>query len=918
MHYPEAETALKALVAAPYDPTAFAVELAAIYNAPKTVQSRMKRAQDGRLPIDPADSVWKAKLRFRPAPQGRTESTLTDLLTQNPKKKAERVRFLLTTDGHDLCACDTKREETLRCTLTELPQHVGFFEALTGKEKYTLPTEHPADVKAAKHLAKIYDAVIADNPEWKDPKYRHNLNTFLARLLFCLYAEDTGIFGARIFEDTIGNETQDDGANLRRTLEVLFDDMRLTPDKRTPRGHHPPAFPFVNGGLFADATPLPKHLGTRVRKALLDAAKENWSQINPDIFGSMIQAVADPAMRGELGMHYTSSPNILRVLEPLFLDALRETFREAKGTRYEKDTLRRLHERMAHIRVFDPACGSGNFLIIAYKALRRLEADIYKHLGENLPSRIPLSNFYGIEMDDFAAETAKLSLHIAKYQMDKELIPTPPDPLPLHGEGRIMCGNALTQDWAAFCPPAPLTPAQHNAAECDLGGPTGRLALDPPAPPMTQGEVFICGNPPYCGRAQQTEGQKEDLAHVFAPVLSKYKNLDYVAAWFMKAAAYLGRSNGCAGFVSTNSICQGQIAGLLWPLLWECGVEIGFAHKSFKWKNLAGKNAGVTCIVVGIRPKGTPSPKQIFVEGQDKGQSVSNIGPYLLEMNSFVVREARTPLNGLPEMTFGNMPYGAEHLLLHASEHKHLIEQYPESERLMRRTYGSQEFIKNLVRYCLWIEDADLPLAQSIPPIAARIKKTEEIRSKSTDKAGRELAKKPHQFREMHVAKEHAIIVPAVTSETRKYLQIGVLTKQEIITNRAFAIYDAPLWVLALLSTTLHRVWAHAVGGKLEERVNYGNTTVYNTFPVPFLGQLKGKLEQHADTLLQVRENYINRQRKTIADLYNPAKMPPDLRAVHEGLDAFVEGIYAGRRFRDDADRLERLFKMYEEMTRRA
>ncbi|MDD2744726.1 MAG: lactate dehydrogenase, partial [Rhodocyclaceae bacterium] len=633
--------------------------------------------------------------------------------------------------------------------------------------------------------------------------------------------------------------------------------------------------------------------------------------INPDIFGSMIQAVADDEERGALGMHYTSVPNILKVLNPLFLDDLRGQLEKAGEN---ERMLLNLRKRLARIRVFDPACGSGNFLVIAYKQMREIEYEINRRRGEtHRGSDIPLTNFRGIELRDFPAEIARLALIIAEYQCDvryrgqKDALA---DFLPLSKENWIICGNALRLDWLSICPP---TGTGVKVLADDLfGTPLEQTEIDFA---NEGGETYICGNPPYKGSQTQTKEQKADLAAVFEPYEISPKQIDYVGGWFMKAAAYAQTTKADSAFVSTNSICQGRIVPILWPKIFEMGSVINFAHTSFKWANLAAHNAGVTVAIVGLS---TDAGKKCHLfdlnrDGKVSVREAANITPYLTTGENVVVSSERESIFGLPSMSFGNMPVDGGNLLFTADELLQLGLNKEQENIFVRRIYGSAEFIRGIVRKCLWIEDETLSEALKIESISNRIDSVRKMRLSSKDSGTKEMASRAHQFREMYHAKLHTLILPGVSSENREYLPVGLIDNTSVVTNLAFALYDAPLWNMALIASRLHLVWIATVCGKMKTDFRYSNTLGWNTFPVPFLTeQNKADLTRCAEDILLAREAHFP---ATIADLYDPETMPDNLRHAHERNDEVLERIYIGRRFRNDTERLEKLFDLYTKMT---
>jgi hypothetical protein len=709
----------------------------------------------------------------------------------------------------------------------------------------------------------------------------------MTRLLFCFFAENTSIFEKRLFSSTLFSLIDDSGSNAVQVLDTVF----LAMNTPTESGDSLPAyarrFPYVNGGLFREKTPVPK-FSKRARRLLKECGDLNWSEINPDIFGSMIQAIVHPEMRGDMGLHYTSVPNIMKALQPLFLLSLEEDFEAARDSEAK---LKKLLDRIYHIRVFDPACGSGNFLIIAYREMRKLETRIFQRLKEvakqwSLPmTGVHLDQFFGIELADFACETAKLSLWIAEYQMNEQFKVTfgsAPPSLPLRDSGNMMQGNALKMVWANFCPPS-------------------------------QGlEIYVVGNPPYAGSVYQTQAQKADMADIFAPVLHAYKDLDYVTCWFFKGADYCRDSGASCAFVATNSICQGEQVAMLWPLIFARGIEIGFAHQSFKWKNNAAKNAGVTCVIVGIRPRNR-LPKVLY--GADIARTVRNIGPYLIEMDDLVVSKRTSCISPRPAMVKGNQPSDDGNYLLSAHERHQLLEAHPEAQRFVRRFYGSQEFIKGVERWCIWIENSWLEDAMKIGPIRDRVERIRAFRETGKSQQSRDCADTPHRFAYAPHMNAPAVLVPRVASERRRCIPVGLMSSDVIISDNAYAVYRAPDYLIAVLSSRLHYLWLVTVGGQLETRVRYSNTLVYNTFPIPDLSvDQKALLEEHAIYILGAREAHPG---KTIAWLYDPETMPANLLKAHRDLDDTLERIYIGRPFKNDTERLEHLFKLYAAMIKR-
>ena len=744
------------------------------------------------------------------------------------------------------------------------------------------------------------------------------MNHFMSRLVFCFFAEDTDIFtGDGLFTTTVEHYSERDGSNTAQVLSEIFRAMNIKLAERASAEPRLPSwtnkFPYVNGGLFSGSTEVPCF--TRMaRTYLLHAGNLNWQKINPDIFGSMIQAVADDEERGALGMHYTSVPNILKVLNPLFLDDLRAQL-EAAGDNRAK--LLNLRKRIAHIRVFDPACGSGNFLVIAYKQMREIEAEINRRRGEaNNKSEIPLTNFRGIELRDFPAEIARLALIIAEFQCDvlyRGQQDALAEFLPLNAQNWIICHNALQLDWLSVCPP---TGTGVKLVSDDLfNTPLDQTEIDFA---NEGGETYICGNPPYLGSTWQTDEQKADLEAIFAFRTKNWKSLDYVAGWFMKAADYGRKTKAKTAFVSTNSICQGQQVPILWPQIFATGHEISFAHTSFKWTNLASYNAGVTVVIVGLSSQLKVPAHLYSIANSGKGdvvdvREVVSINAYLVPGTNVLVEKSSRPLSGQSEMSFGNKPVDGGHLLLSKDEVDALGLTLEQHERFIRRIYGSSEFIRGLERYCLWIEDCNLEEAMRIETIRPRIENVRAMRLASRDSGANEMAARAHQMREMNIAQKWTITVPRTSSENRPFLPNGLIDSRSTVTSEAFALYDAPLWNMALIASRLHLVWIGTICGKLKTDFRYSNTLGWNTFPVPLLTeQNKSDLTACAENILLAREAHFP---ATIADLYAPDAMPDNLRHAHERNDEVLERIYIGRRFKNDTERLEKLFDLYTKMT---
>lgn len=874
---------------------------------------QVRRTKDGagNSAKDGKTVLVKNLVAYREAPAGSAKgdcSVMYDII-ENMRNDARITKFsprlYITSNGVQVVAYDPRQNEPYENSIELMWKDFEFFTPLAGIEKIQHTEEAEADVKSAEIMAKIFDDIRRYN-DISDPDTVHSLNIFMSRLLFCFFAEDTGLFpGQNLFTGTLSRYTKADGSDLSEFIDRAFFAMSTNDTAALdtlPELYK--VFPYVNGGLFKERYPIPK-LSRRARTLILNCGEYDWKEINPDIFGSMIQAVVTPEQRAGLGMHYTSVTNIEKVIRPLFLDSLIEEYtaackeaREkiAKKINYDRAILRlnNLLSRLSKIKFFDPACGSGNFLIITYKRLRELEILIWQAILDIakinlLPfSSIDLTQFYGIELDEYACDTAKLSLWLAEHQMNvrfRDAFGVQPHTLPLGASGNIVCGNACHLDWNTVCPHMP------------------------------EDEVYIMGNPPYLGSKLQDEKQKQDMK-IAMQGTDVAKTVDYIAAWFWKGANYIKNTSAKYAFVTTNSISQGEQVAMLWKPIFDLGLEIFFARTSFKWSNNAKYNAAVTVAIIGVEGKSTAT-KKLYYESEQQAYSVQNINPYLVASDNLIVAKSYSVPSGLPKAEFGCMPYDNGHLIMSEAEKDELIRLYPESADFIKPLMGSQEFLKDIHRFCLWIDDDKRVLAESIPPIKARIDATEHFR-RYESKDGISLADRPHQFREHYVITENSknkIIIPSVSSERREYIPIGFVDKDTVISNLAFALYNAEKWLFALLTSKMHNLWVRAVGGSLETRIRYSATLCYNTFPFPKLtGTQKEELERLAQNIINIRDENFD---ITLGDMYNPETMPDALREAHHQLDLTVERIYRTALFTTDEERLEHLFKLYSKTTKK-
>jgi hypothetical protein len=910
MNAVEIEQAVSELAEAPFDAEEFPYAFLEAFGNKSTTLKKLRSGTTNKS--DLGGLLQRNNIHIKVCSGGVVGDTLTEL-RNSPATAKGKVKIILATDGEDFQAEDLNSGETVACDYEKFHDHFGFFLPLAGISTVKQIRESSFDIKATGRLNRLYVQLLQDNPEWGTAEKREQMNHFMARLIFCFFAEDTDIFKrSDLFTDTVDQMSESDASNTHEIIMELFRAMNTPFEKREAEkiARWANELPYVNGGLFAGSLDVPKF--TRIaRSYLIHIGGLDWKKINPDIFGSMIQAVADDEERGELGMHYTSVPNILKVLNPLFLDDLREQL-ESAGDNGRK--LLNLRNRLAKIRVFDPACGSGNFLVIAYKEMRAIEAVINERRGESdQRSVIPVTNFRGIEIRDFSAEVARLALIIAEYQCDvlyrgqKDAIQ---DFLPLRVENWITCANALQIDWLSVCPPTGAD-VQHRGDDLFFEA-DEKHEVDFE---NEGGETYICGNPPYLGSTWQSKEQKADLKAIFEGKTKSWKSLDYVAGWFMKAAEYGTQTKTTTAFVSTNSICQGQQVPILWPVIFDSGHQIVFAHTSFKWANLASRNAGVTVVIIGISSGAVKkSLFSITESGETIDKQVSNINAYLIPSSNVFITKSSSPLSDIFTIDNGNKPTDGGYLVFPKERAEEILSSHPDANKFIRPYLGAYDVINGIERRCLWIKDDSLSIARKISSIDEALNKVVTFRLSSRKKATRELSAYPNQFEfKSHKAPNFTIPVPSTTSENRPYLPVSLFGGRHIFSNGCYALYDAPLWNMALIASRIHLVWVATVCGKLETRYRYSNTLGWNTFPVPTLTEKnKADLTRCAENILLAREAHFP---KTIADLYDPEKMPANLREAHEQNDETLERIYIGRRFKNDTERLEKLFELYTKMT---
>lgn len=853
---------------------------------PKSTFDRVKQGSSNFADDPDSEILWKKRIYFRWVETDIRSALLEAKASAKLRKAANKPMFIVIVSPDEIAAHDLDQGEDLVVPLYELPSHTYFFLPFAGKKKISVTSEAlEVDVKATRKMAVLFDEILKDNPGFDS----HDLNVLLARLLFCFYAEDTKIFDDDLFTNSLASHTDSEGGDVSEYLSTLF--RRFATEDASDFRQEFRKFHYVNGGLFENVHPVPV-FSRKSRKTLIENGKMDWKAINPDIFGSMFQSIIDPEKRHELGMHYTSRENIMKVISPLFLDALREDLEKAKGSQKK---LEGFHQRLAEIHILDPACGSGNFLILAYEKLRELEMEVLEAKGEvaELFPRIRISQFHGIEIDDFAHELAMLALWIKEHQMNvrfHERFNTSPKALPLREGARIVRDNATRCDWDSVC----------QRSEVGRDGKSN------------QREIYVLGNPPYLGSSMQDRDQKDDLATIArAQGLSSYKNLDYISCWFFRASNYIRGSHTAAAFVSTNSISQGEHTALMWrSILENSGIEIGFAYESFKWKNSASGNAGVTCTIVGLR-KVSDIPKWLI--GEQVKQNVPFINAYLKELDEVWIYRQGGSISGLPDLKMGSKPTDGGGLNFEQDVFEELCASDPVAIRFTKSYLGADEFLEKKRRYCLWIPDAQLEEARRSPFVRDRLQQVSTFRRKpKNSEICRNFADRPHRFLQRAHQDTDSIIFPSTTSERRDYIPLGFLDENTVISNLGYAIYDAQPWTFGVLSSKMHMEWTKLVAGRLETRVRY-SSFVYNNFPIPQLsGEIKEVLEEAVFRIIDIREEF---HEMSYANMYDPEKMPEKLLKAHRDLDAIVDRCYREKPFKDVNDRLEHLIALYKEMT---
>ena len=804
----------------------------------------------------------------------------------------DRPQYILVSDFQTFELRDLDRREEYTFRLSELPKHIEKFGFILGVQKRQFRDQDPVNIKAAETLGKLHDALDAQGYRGRD------LERLLVRIVFCLFADDTGVFESRdLLLEFLETRTSEDGSDLGARLIELFQVLDTPEGQRLDeRDEDLKRFPYVNGDLFSEALRIPA-FSSSMRRMLLEACQFDWSRISPAIFGALFQSVMKPEERREKGAHYTTEQNILKVIEPLFMDDLRAEFDKLKSRKdgARKAALRRFHEKLAGLKFFDPACGCGNFLVIAYREVRRLEHRVIHELtalGELGFSQVNVDQFYGIEIEEFPARIAETAMWMMDHIMNNELTLEVGENfarIPLITSPRIVHGDALETDWQEVLP----------AEECS----------------------YLFGNPPFGGAKQQKPSQRAQV-HKIAALGGGGGTLDYVAPWFIKAGKFIERGTVRIGFVSTNSITQGEQAAQLWPTLFHrYDLEISFAHRTFPWGSDARGKAHVHVVIIGLdRRVHVRKEKRLFsypsAGGEPEESRHATLSPYLFDASRLTdphlaVREESNPINGMQKLVTGTQPLEDGNLTFSSSEKLAFIDREPEARLYFRPFPGSREFIRGEERWILHTADIPLHKLRELPLIKQRLKAVADFRAKSKRTATRRLAKYPSMYGVTRVPVGPFLIVPQVSSERREYIPIDWLTPPVIPSEKLRVLLNATLVDFALLTSAMHMAWMRAITGRLKSDYMYSVGVVYNTYPMPPQNSSFAKLESYAKAVLEARAES---PEATLADLYDPNLMPPKLRRSHQNLDMAVDRLYRKTGFKSERERIEHLFMLYEKM----
>ncbi|MGE0087696.1 MAG: class I SAM-dependent DNA methyltransferase [Desulfococcaceae bacterium] len=802
-------------------------------------------------------------------------------------KERDLPKYVVVSDFERFRLYDLDEDEEHEFHIKDFYKNIKLFGFIAGYQKRVFKEEDPVNSKAAELLGRLHDQLEESGYEG------HPLEVFLIRILFCLFADDTGIFEKDLFREYIEIKTNEDGSNTGALLSEFFQVLNTPEEKRQKNlDESLGQFPYINGKLFEEPLPIPA-FNSQMREMLLECCALDWGKISPAIFGSMFQAVMKAEERRNLGAHYTSEKNIMKLIKPLFLDDLREEFEKAKTS---KNKLKSFHEKLSGLKFLDPACGCGNFLIVSYRELRKLEIEVLKELYKSEQQvvtieaivQVDVDQFCGIEYDEWPAKISEVAMWLVDHQMNLKVSEEFGQyfvRLPLKKSAKIVHGNALRLDWEKIVSKKELN--------------------------------YILGNPPFVGYSYQNREQKEDMNLIFSGMQGAGV-LDYVTAWFMKSARYVNDSNIKIAFVSSNSIAQGEQAGILWnELMNRYNMKINFAHRTFRWDNEARGRAAVHVVITGFSQYESKN-KILFVyenpNGEPLQKKAENINSYLVDSRTSPILKRAKPLCSVPEMIKGSSPTDGGHLLLDENEKRQLLETEPEAGRFVKRYVGSREFINNIPRWCLWLKNAKPQELKSLPNVLKRVEEVKKMRLASQKAATRKWADFPYLFTEERQPDSEYILIPRVSSEKRQYIPIGFLPSDVIVSDSAIALPNANLFLFAVLTSKMHMVWVKYICGRLKSDFRYSNTLVYNNFPFPKDPNSKNrkKVETCAKKVLDVRAEF---PESSLADLYDPLTMPPKLVKAHQALDKAVDLCYRTQLFANETARMEFLFDLYRQYT---
>lgn len=851
------------------------------------------------------DLLWKGVILVEHKSKGKDlEKAYQQAIDYFPGlKDHELPKYILVSDFAKFKLYDLESSQTHEFELPDFVNNVHLFDFIAGYKKREYKESDPVNIQAAELMGKLHDRLL--NIGYQG----HELEVYLVRLLFCLFADDTGIFNKGIFRDYIDLHTKEDGSDLAMHIASIFYVLNQPEDKRLSNlDENLAQFPYINGKLFEEVLP-PASFDSEMREMLFQASALDWGKISPAIFGSMFQAVMNPNQRRNLGAHYTSEKNIQKVIKPLFLDDLYDEFEKVKNN---QNKLKQFQEKLANLTFLDPACGCGNFLIVSYRELRELEILVLKELNKKGQLELDVSNiikvdvdqFYGIEYDEFAVRVAEVAMWLIDHQMNVKVSHEFGQyfvRLPLKKSAKITHGNALQIDWETVIDKENLN--------------------------------FILGNPPFVGKHLQNSEQKADMNLVFGGIKGAGV-LDYVCGWYLKASRLIQNTNIRCAFVSTNSISQGEQVGILWNVLFnEYNIKIHFAHRTFKWSNEAKGNAAVYCVVIGFANFDIPE-KRLFdyldIRGEATEKVVKNINPYLVEGNDLIVSNRRNSISGVPSIMYGNKPTDGGNLLMSDEEKLKYIEKEKQGNKFIKPFISANEFLNGEKRWCFWLEDTNPNDFKKLPILLSKIDAVKKMRLSSTKKATQLLADTPTLFGEIRQPNNEYILIPLHSSENRKYIPIGFFDKSYIVANSCSCIPNADLFLFGILTSQMHMTWVKYVCGRLENRFRYSNTIVYNNYPFPenVTAKQREKVVKLAQNVLDIRDKYMNPPQKSdvdtaevtekgcsLADLYDPLTMPPDLLKAHQNLDKAVDLCYTKQTFVSELNRIEFLFNLYEQIS---